>query len=328
VAGGQAWPGGLGPLESAGARYPARQSNAAASKLDVLAEALPKSEALDQFVQREMVRGELQIGEPPSLPDAAAIRDLLLGEQLVWAHEGGVVEVGSVDTSALRARLMTVARVLVASALARGRANDPAAWKDLEAVWNLARAVEAYPQMMLRTGSFSMARMINAVAWKMPMPVPDWFAGVQERDYVQPLVEAFQYQAAAYWADGSSFFPTKWLASSVEHDRQIAAQLLAETRCDVNAPANQLGVDLSFVWRRAFRYRAEREATARALRMREGKAIETKSACSDGSWTQTESALRFSRDIATTPPDTPMPLTLNVGVPAAANPGDEGADKP
>ena len=71
-----------------------------------------------------------------------------------------------------------------------------------------------------------------------------------------------------------------------------------------------LGTDLSSVWGRAFRYRAEREATANALRIREGKPIETRSRCSDGSWSFDGSALRFSREIRTAPPDRPMPLRL------------------
>lgn len=75
---------------------------------------------------------------------------------------------------------------------------------------------------------------------------------------------------------------------------------------------NYLGTDLSFIWRRAFRTRAEREATANALRVRDGTAIEPKSRCSDGAWTFDGTTLHFSRDIATSRPDRPMPLTLRV----------------
>ena len=84
------------------------------------------------------------------------------------------------------------------------------------------------------------------------------------------------------------------------------------TRCDVNTPMNELGTDLTSVWRRAFRYRAEREATANALRVREGKSIETGSRCSDGGWMFDGTTLRFSREIATAAPDKPMPLVLRV----------------
>jgi hypothetical protein len=166
--------------------------------------------------------------------------------------------------------------------------------------------------MMSQTAAFSMARMINAVAWKMPLPAPAWLGELHARDAVPPLLESFHYQTAAYAEDGLRFFPTKMLANSVDRDRAIAEELVKETRCDVSPRANELGTDLTFVWRRAFRYRAEREATANALRVREGKPIETRSRCSDGGWTFDGTTLRFSREIPTAAPDRPMPLVLRV----------------
>jgi len=198
------------------------------------------------------------------------------------------------------------------AALAKARANDPAAWEDLHAAWKLALSLDGHPQVMAQTSALTTARMINAVAWKMPLPAPAWLGELQARDNVRPLLEAFQYSAASYANDGSRIFPTKMLADSVDRDRGIAEALINETRCDVNAPANELGVDLTSVWRRAFRYRAEREATANALRVREGKPIEPTSRCSDGAWTFDGTTLRFTRDIATPAPDRPMPLLLRV----------------
>ena len=303
------WPGGLGPLDSVAARYPAQQDNAAAAKLAALAGALPKSEALDDFVGREVARGELTIGAPPALPDVAAMRELLLREPVVWARPGGVGDIGGKEATELRGMAMTMARALVASALAKARANDPAAWEDLHALWNLARSFDAQPQVMMQTAALSMARMINAVAWKMPLPAPAWLGELQQRDAVRPLLAAFQYQAASY---RYTPMPTALVAKSVEHDRRIAEVVFAETRCDVSTAMNDLGVDLSSVWRRAFRYRAEREAAANALRVRAGKPIETRSQCSDGAWTFDGATLRFSRSISTEPPDKPMPLVLRV----------------
>jgi len=308
--GAQAWPGGMGTLSSVADRFPPLQANAASVKLTALARALPKNEAVDEFVAREMSRGELTIGEPPALPDVSAIRDLLLREPIVWERRH--VDIGDEKTTAMRAVLLTMARALVASALTKARANDPAAWEDLHAVWKLALSLEGHPPMMLQTAALTMARMINAVAWKMPLPAPAWLSELQERDNVRPLLEAYQHQTASYWEDGARMFPTKWLAGSVEHDRRIAEELFNNTRCDVNARSNELGTDLAFVWRRAFRYRAEREATANALRVREGKPIETASRCSDGGWTFDGTTLRFSRQIATTAPDRPMPLVLRI----------------
>ncbi len=306
----QPWPGGMGSLDSVVARFPPAQPNEASARLTALANALPGSDAADEFVAREMARGALTIGKPPALPDVSAIRELLLRQPIVWEqrHAG----VGDAGVSALRGTLMTMARALVAGALAKAGANDPAAWEDLHAVWKLSRTLDRQPQMMAQTAALSMVRMINAVAWKMPLPVPAWLGELQQRDFVQPLLEAYQYQTASYWKDGAQMFPTRWLADSVEHDRRIAEEMYRTTKCDVNAPMNDLGTDLSFVWRRAFRYRAEREATANALRLREGKPIETTSRCSDGGWTSDGKSLRFTRDIPTAPPDRPMPLVLQI----------------
>ena len=301
------WPGGMGSLDAVADRWPSLKANDASVKLTSLAKALPQNEAVDDFVEREIVRGELTIGDPPPLPDVSAIRELLLREPIVWERR---VEFDDTEVAEMRGVQMRVARALVASALTKARANDLAAWDDLHAVWKLARSFAEHPQMMAQTAALTMARMINAVAWKMPLPAPAWLGELQDRDSVRPLLEAFQYQAASY-SDGA-WFPTKWLANSVDRDRGIAEALFKETRCDVNTPMNDLGTDLSSVWRRAFRYRAEREAMMNALRVRAGKPIETASRCSDGGWMFDGTTLRFSRDIATAAPDTPMPLVLQV----------------
>lgn len=310
TSGARPWPGGMGALDSVARRFPPQQANAASVKLTTLANALPKNEAVDEFVRREIARGELTIGEPPALPDVSAIRELLLRASVVWERHDGIG--GNDETEAMRALQLRVARALVASALTKARADDPAAWEDLDAAWKLARALDAHPQLMAQTAALTTARMINAVAWKMPLPAPAWLGELQARDFVRPLLEAFQYSAASYWGDGARMFPTKMLADSVEHDRLIAEELFNATRCDVNARSNELGVDLTSVWRRAFRYRAEREATANALRVREGKSIETASRCSDGGWMFDGTTLRFRREIATAAPDRPMPLVLRL----------------
>jgi hypothetical protein len=305
----QQWPGGMGRLDAVAERVKPGQANAASAKLRTLVSALPKNEVVTDFVTGEIGRGELTIGEPPTLPDVTAIRELVLHEPVVWErHEG----IDHPDTMTMRGVQLTAARALVASALAKARAEDAAAWEDLHAAWALSHALDGHPQVMAQTGALTTSRMINAVAWKMPLPAPPWLAEVRERDNVRPLLESFQFQSASYWKDGSQMFPTKWLATSVEHDRSIAEELFKETRCDVKARANELGTDLTSVWRRAFRYRAEREATANALRVREGKPIEATSRCSDGGWTFDGTTLRFSREIATAPPDKPMPLVLRV----------------
>lgn len=306
----QAWPGGMGTLGSVASRFPPLNGNEASVKLTALANALPTNDAVDEFVRREIARGELTIGKPPALPDVSAIRELLLREPIVWNRHEGIG--GNDETEAMRVVRLKLARALVASALAKAREGDPAAWEELHAAWKLARSLDGHPQVMAQTAALTTARMIDGVAWKLPLPVPAWLGELQARDNLRPLLEALQYSAASYWADGARMFPTKWLAMEVESDRRMAEGLINETRCDVNPPLNKLGTDLTTVWRRAFRYRAEREATANALRVREGKPIEPASVCSDGGWTFDGTTLRFSREIATAPPDRPMPLVLRL----------------
>ncbi len=303
------WPGEMGSLNAGADRWPPQKANEASVKLTALANSLPKNEAADNFVVREITRGELTIGYAPALPDVSALRELLLREPIVWERYD---EIGDQNAISARAMHMMLARMLVASALTKARANDPSAWDELYSVWKLARTLDGHPQMMTQTAALSMDRMINAVAWKMPLPAPAWLGELQARDNVPRLLESFQFQTASYWKDGARIFPTRWLADQVDHDRSIADELFNLEQCDVNIRVNELGADLSSLWRRAFRYRAEREATANALRVREGKSIETASRCRDGRWTFDGTTLRFSREIATAAPDRPMPLVLRL----------------
>src|ERR687892_233645 len=78
------WPGGMGSLDGVVNRWPSLEANDASLKLTALANALPKNEVVDDFVEREIARGELTIGDPPALPDVSAIRELLLNDPIVW----------------------------------------------------------------------------------------------------------------------------------------------------------------------------------------------------------------------------------------------------
>src|SRR5688572_930542 len=75
------WPGEMGALNAVANRWPPQKANEASVKLTALANSLPKNEAVDDFVAREITRGELTIGEPPVLPESSAIREVLLREQ-------------------------------------------------------------------------------------------------------------------------------------------------------------------------------------------------------------------------------------------------------
>jgi hypothetical protein len=307
------WPNGLGMLAMVRDRYPPQHENDAARTLTKLAAPFAEDEAITTYVRQEIARGELTIAEPPAIPYLSAIRDLLLREPIVWERDlpqqhGGLL--GKVEMH------LTLMRALVASALGRARQKDAAAWDDLHAAWNLTRALHGHPHIILRAVAMSMTRAINAVAWKMPLPVPAWFAEVQDRDLVRPLIETLQFENWRHWIDEP--IALKPFAERIERERILAGELARVSECQFTRVTEKADrkdpngkIDIS--WQRAFRYRAEREATTNALRARAGKPIEAHSQCSDGTWTFDGKTLRFTKPIALPERvDTSMPLTLQI----------------
>jgi hypothetical protein len=307
------WPDGLGTLAAVPDQYPPQHENEAARKLAKLAAAVPENDAITAYVRQEIARGELAIAEPPAIGGLSAIRDLLLREPVVWERDLAQQHGGLLPKLAMHLSLM---RALVASALGRARRHDAAAWDDLHAVWNLTKALDGHPHVILRVAAMSMTRAINAVAWKMPLPVPAWFDEVQNRDFVRPLSETLQYQNWRTWK--YEVFPTKPFAGTIESERILTSELARVTECEFNrvtgtGDRSDPNARLDIGWQRAFRYRVEREATANALRARAGQPIEESSRCSDGGWSFDGKTLRFAKPIALPERlDTSMPLTLHV----------------
>ncbi|MBV8546446.1 MAG: hypothetical protein JO088_17035, partial [Acidobacteria bacterium] len=182
--------------------------------------------------------------------------------------------------------------------------------------WNLTKSLDGHPHLIVRVVAMSMTRAINAVAWKMPLPAPAWFAEVQQRDFVGPLIETLQFDD--WRVSKEQLFPLKPFAERIERERVLAGELARATECEFNRATE--GRDrqdpndrLDIGWNRAFRYRAEREATANALRARAGQQIEESSRCSDGRWSFDGKLLRFSKPIALPEKlDASIPLTLRV----------------
>jgi len=307
------WPNGLGTLAAVPGRYPPQHENEAARKLAMLAAPVAENDAVTTYVRQEIASGELTIAEPPAIAGISAIRDLLLHEPIVWERDLLQQHGGLLPKVAMHLSLM---RLLVASALGRARQQDGTAWDDLHAAWNLTKALDGHPNIILRAVAMSMTRAINAVAWKMPLPVPAWFGEVQDRDLVQPLFETMQYENWRRWKE--QMFPLKPFAERIERERILAGELARVTECELRRvtergdrsdPNDRLDIG----WQRAFRYRVEREATANALRARAGQPIEKGSHCSDGGWSFDGKTLRFAKPIALPEKiDTSMPLTLHV----------------
>ena len=307
------WPGGLGTLAAVPDRYPPQHENDVARKLTKLAGPFAEDDAVTTYVRQEIARGEITIAEPPAIPYVAAIRDLLLREPIVWERELSQQHGGLLGKVAMHLTLM---RALIASALGRARKNDVGAWDDLHAAWNLTKALNGHPHLIPRIVAMSMTRAINAVAWKMPLPVPAWFDEVQDQDLVRPLFETLQFENWRKWNDQT--FALKPFAERIERERTLVGELARVTECEFNRKtetgdrSDPIGT-LDIGWQRAFRYRVEREATANALRARAGQPIEEGSHCSDGGWSFDGKTLRFAKPIALPERrDTSMPLTLHV----------------
>ena len=71
------WPGEMGTLDTVAKQWPRLKANDASVKLTALAKALPKNEVVDDFVEREIARGELTIGDPPGSPTLRDPRPLV-----------------------------------------------------------------------------------------------------------------------------------------------------------------------------------------------------------------------------------------------------------
>src|SRR6266536_2769339 len=223
------WPAGLGTLAAVPDRYPPQRENEAARKLTKLADRVPANDAVTAYVRQEIGRGELTIAEPPKIADISAIRELLLREPVVWERNLSQQHGGLLPKVAMHLTLM---RSLVASALGRARQNDVAAWDDLHAAWNLTTALDEHPHLILRIVAMSMTRAINAVAWKMPLPVPAWFGEMQDHDLVRTLLETLQFENWRKWK--YDMFALKPFAEKIERERTLTGELARVTDCDFN----------------------------------------------------------------------------------------------
>src|SRR5688500_13455473 len=74
------WPGRMGTLETVAKKWPQLKANDASVKLTALNKSLAKDSVVVDFVEREIARNDLTIGDPPGTADVSEIRELLLRE--------------------------------------------------------------------------------------------------------------------------------------------------------------------------------------------------------------------------------------------------------
>lgn len=333
----QPWPDDLGSLESVPNRFPLQSASEAAQQLVTLAEPLgvdlapttaktiarrgdaarSVDAALRAYVVGEMARGERTIAEPPAdvasflaaqaLTLAAIRQHLLTADGIVWPRD--IQDRQSPQPNLAGHLLLT--RVLVANALLRARNGDAGAWQDLHAAWNLSRTLHEHPELMTQIVVLAIARTINAAAWKLPVPAPAWRSQMDGVDSDRLLVRSLQYEKWVLRAQRprTRFWPfaSIEMADAIDREREIAQDISRRTQCDFDARKFAKTPSLAKMWHRAFRYRAEREATRNALLLAEGRPIDPRSRCSDGAWTTDGTWLRFGRAVAGE-----MPLALKV----------------
>jgi hypothetical protein len=258
------WPAGLGTLRDIPQRFPKAPATPAANELMRLAGDL--AAARRHLLTAAPIQFEIDLArkeEPPSPPLTA---------------------------------LMQLFRLLAADALERG------AWEDLEASWKLARVLFARPDQKSQIVALAGLRLTSDAARSMPLPAPEWVAEMLAFDPRPAYLRSMQAEAWVVWRRYEELGMIRPEAARViEERRRMTEQLAAQTGCGVAFTLRDMP-NLSEVWARLFRMRAELELTERALAARAGAPPQLQSRCSDGHWVYEtrpdgSEAIRFSRPL-------------------------------
>lgn len=141
----------------------------------------PPPESLSRFLLANgallrALRAQLASNPPP--------RWLLRADDLLDAPRPDVI------------KLNRLALTLASSALAEHSAhNDAAAWSDLGATWVLSQSLWERPEVESVLAALTGARLIAAVASKLPPPAPTWWKGYVGFDPRPSLAKSMDYQA-------------------------------------------------------------------------------------------------------------------------------------
>ncbi|HUP47550.1 MAG TPA: hypothetical protein VNA04_02045 [Thermoanaerobaculia bacterium] len=281
--------------------------------------------------------------------DLTAIQTLLLsGEPVVW-DENVYDPLGPLPN---HIGTIQLCRVLVGRSLDRARAGDRGAWDDLRAAWHLMRPLADRNELVATILLLGGVRMIDAAARKLPAPAPEWLqelhafdfrraaiATIQveawriaERVYGETTIDAPETAAGRLRRGAVDFVMGPYTRASAadiaDSVRRRAAEIAAMRACSLdpevfarrhppsgwNVTALQISTpNIDTVLRRVLRWTPQREATARALALREGAPPNRQSACADGEWVYADDgrSFRFSREIAD---GSPFPIPLAFGL--------------
>ncbi|HVE71762.1 MAG TPA: hypothetical protein VNI54_10365 [Thermoanaerobaculia bacterium] len=315
----RAWPMGLGVVADAPKHFPPTKETAAATKLvtlaknagvDLRAERDQYNEVIDRdvreafadYLQKQLERGSDAIDAPPSdvtrwLSDKAAsldeIKELVTsGEEIAFATD---INKRGPEAGPNLLGLQHLHRTFVVRALIATREKSPEAWDELAVAWGLTEPLWRLPDGLSAMTASTGSRFVNSAAGKLPMPPAPWFREVHAFHYERAFAAAQQAEA---WRAKTPAFNVRVLGMTEE--------VLRARACDSSSPQfdavrAKLGAratpSLISSWERLMRFRAEREATARVMLMRQGQPVPRESQCSDGSWEVTAKSFKFTRDI-------------------------------
>jgi len=355
------WPNGLGGLAQVPARYPERlAATPAAIALTRLTVPLgidiaprekngpgvPRPDydaantALRGYLDAQLARPSSVIDPPP--PALAAYLanhrdaiDAVRAHLLSGAPIGWKTQLSKGYDMPLPNLLghMKLARLFVADALLKARANDAGAWDDLHALWLLDGGLRTRPELISQLISLAIARMTNAAAAKLPPSEPAWLGEVRAVDYRRSLVASLQSDAWLWMhvtSGGWVLRPYMRVcgADVAEHMRAALTDMANSHSCDVESDALGRAVErtlpkwnvfgriaipnIAASWQRATRATPELELTENVLQLRAGVIPSPFSRCSDGQWLVTSSSLKFSRTLPTAKTGINYPLEYAV----------------
>jgi hypothetical protein len=238
---------------------------------------------------------------------------------------------------------MLLAKVFVARSFVKAKVSDPSAWDDLRTVWLLNRGLWQRPELISQLIALAATRMVNGAAAKMPLPAPAWLGEMRSYDYRFAFLASQQAEA---WMGGRQRAGlememsrgSRVLAAIIRPYAEICGADYAEkmrvrttevarrNACDYGAdPLSRAPIPIGqwnifgrimmaipgpgSAWHRFHRFRAELEATEKALALRSGRVPSTTTRCSDGTWKVTGNSIEFSRDIPVQPPTTKFRLS-------------------
>lgn len=305
--------------------------------------------SITEYVRAQIERSDATIDRPPAdvaefltahAGDLGRVRSILVSpEPLIWPSN---LQAGAEAPLPHLLGHMYLARLLQASALDRARTGDRGAWDDLEASWSLTRGLWKRPELISWLIALAIARNTNAIARKLPVPEPAWLREMQQFDYKRSALTALQAEA---WAmkegvyiettvdDESGLvrritdvimapYTEMSAADLIEAERRTAHVAATNESCHFraeeaprrvawwNIPARSVPApNINAIWQRLFRFRAELEATDRALRLRKGAPPLETSGCADGKWVYSANGFHFSHEFPKpAPPQIDIPL--------------------